>query len=50
MCTLEGHESFVCSVDFSMDGKKIVSGSNDLIVKIWNAETGAEVSTFVLVR
>jgi WD40 repeat protein len=49
VCTLKGHKSYVCSVAFSMDGKKIVSGSNDMVIKIWNAETGAEVSSFVLV-
>jgi len=32
------------SVDFSPDGKHVISGSHDKLVKIWNAETGAEVS------
>ena len=42
--TLVGHCSFVNSVAFSLDGKFIVSGSNDNLVKIWDAATGAEVS------
>jgi len=45
VCTLVGHSDRVLSVAFSRDGKKIVSGASDKLVKIWNAETGAEVST-----
>ena len=41
--TLRGHTSEVRSVAFSADGQRIVSGSEDRRVKIWNAETGAEV-------
>jgi len=33
---------FLC-VAYSPDGKRIVSASNDKLVKIWNADTGAEV-------
>ena len=47
MCTLTGHSDTVFSVDFSPDGKSIVSGSEDNLVKIWDAEPGAEVSSFV---
>jgi WD40 repeat protein len=36
--TLEGHSSQVYSVSFSADGKRIVSGSLDKTVKIWDAE------------
>ena len=31
------------SVAISPDGKHVVSGSWDKLVKIWNAKTGAEV-------
>ena len=48
--TLPGHSGDVLSAAISRDGKCIVSGSNDNLVKIWNAETGAEVSRFVGVR
>ena len=41
--TLTGHSHVVKSVAFSRDGKWIVSGSEDTLVKIWDAETGAEV-------
>ena len=49
-CPVAGHSSLVFSVDFSPDGKQIVSGSADNLVMICNAETGAEVSSFVGVR
>ena len=47
MRTLTGHTDMVCSVAFSRDGKLIVSGSGDKLVKIWDTATGAEVSSFV---
>ena len=47
VCTMTGHVDVINSVDFSMDGKRVVSGSEDTLVKIWDAETGAEVSRFV---
>jgi len=42
---LMGHSGIVRSVDFSPNGKRVVSGSADKLVKIWNAETGAEVGS-----
>ena len=47
MCTLTGHSDCVYWVAFSPDGKRVVSASWDTLVKIWNAETGAEVRSFV---
>ena len=47
---LTGHSQAVYSVDFSPDGKWIVSGSADKLVKIWDAEPGAEVRSSVGVR
>jgi len=41
--TLSGHSVKVHSVALSRDGKHAASGSQDRLVKIWNAETGAEV-------
>jgi hypothetical protein len=43
--TLPGHSNLVQSVALSRDGKRAASGSEDTLVKIWNAETGAEVSS-----
>ena len=44
--TLTGHSDTVFSVAFSPDGTRVVSGSADKLVKIWDAATGAEVSSF----
>jgi WD40 repeat protein len=38
--TLKGHDSSVNSVNFSPDGKTLVSGSWDNTIKLWNVETG----------
>ena len=37
---LRGHTSWVTSVSFSPDGKRLVSGSWDSTVRIWDAESG----------
>ena len=42
--TLTGHAALVLSVAFSSDGKRIVSASKDGFIKIWDTDTGAEVS------
>jgi WD40 repeat protein len=42
---LEGHDSVVTSVNFSPDGKTLVSGSGDKTIKLWNVETGQEIRT-----
>ena len=49
-CPVTGHTGSVTSVAISPNGMRIVSGSNDKLVKIWSAETGAEVITFGRVR
>jgi len=41
--TLKGHAGAVHSVAFSPDGKRIVSGSGDRTVKVWDAGTGQEI-------
>ena len=43
--TLKGHTSIVYSASFSPDGKRIVSGSCDATVRIWDAETGTSILT-----
>ncbi|KAJ3897008.1 WD40-repeat-containing domain protein, partial [Lentinula edodes] len=40
---LQGHEYWVDSVAFSPDGTRIVSGSADKTLRIWNARTGAQI-------
>ena len=39
---LNGHSKLVRSVGFSQDGRRVVSGSKDKTVRIWNVETGEE--------
>ena len=43
--TLKGHAFSVRSVAFSPDGQRIVSGSADKTVKIWDANSGKELQT-----
>ena len=50
MHTLIGHSDAVSCVDFSPNGNRVVSGSDDTFVKIWDTETGVEVSNFVGMR
>ena len=47
MCTLTEHWGPVTSVAYSPDGKHIASGSEDLTVKVWDSQTGKEVSVLV---
>ena len=43
VCTLAGHSGPVGSAAFSADGKWILSGSEDELVKIWDVVTRLEV-------
>ena len=51
-CPVAGHSAAVFSVAFCPDGKQFVSGSgsDDGLVKIWDTETGSQVSIFMGVR
>jgi WD40 repeat protein len=46
-CLVLGPSAAVYSVDLSPHGKQFASGSSDKLVKIWNTQTGAEVSRFL---
>jgi len=43
--TLRGHDEVVYLVAFSPDGKRIISGSRDNTIKVWDSATGAELMT-----
>jgi WD40 repeat protein len=43
--TLEGHSSFLNSVAISSDNSKIVSGSSDRTIKLWDLDTGKLLNT-----
>ena len=45
LLTLKGHAGRVHSVAYSPDGKRLISGSADKTVKVWDAQTGQEVRT-----
>lgn len=40
---LNGHESIVTCVTFSLDGARIASGSFDRTIRIWDAESGHQI-------
>ncbi len=44
--TIDGHSDIVRSIAISPDGTKIVSGSNDHMVKLWNIATRSMYRTF----
>ena len=49
-CPVAGHTAAVNSVDISPNGHRVVSGSDDSLVKIWDTQTGAEVRSCVGLR
>jgi WD40 repeat protein len=45
LTTLQGHQSTVTNVSFSPDGKRIASGCEDGMIKLWDAASGTELAT-----
>src|SRR6266446_1978102 len=44
--TLAGHTDWVYATQFSPDGRKLLSGSGDKTLRLWDVETGEELKTF----
>ncbi|CAK82619.1 unnamed protein product, partial (macronuclear) [Paramecium tetraurelia] len=42
---LDGHSSYVYSVNFSPDGTTLTSGSYDKSIRLWDVKTGQQIST-----
>ena len=40
--TLKGHKNFIHAVDYSPDGKLIVSAGNDETIRLWDTKSGKE--------
>ena len=43
---LSGHTEEVNCLTFSLDGTLLVSGGNDMTVKLWDMQTGGVINTF----
>jgi len=48
LCTITGHTDYVHSARFSPDGKRIISTSDDGTLRIFDADSGAELRQFPL--
>jgi hypothetical protein len=45
LTTLKGHTGWIFSLNFSLDGRRIATASDDQTIKIWDTEDGREMLT-----
>ncbi|MBI4606733.1 MAG: protein kinase, partial [Planctomycetes bacterium] len=45
--TLRGHADFISAVDFSADGRRVLTACRDTTLRIWDAESGGELLRLV---
>jgi WD40 repeat protein/serine/threonine protein kinase len=45
---LAGHQRYITTLAFSLDGKQLASASADQTIRLWNVDTGAVIQTFDL--
>lgn len=43
---LEGHKDFVSCVEFGGNGKYVVTGSRDTMVRLWDSSTGESLKVY----
>jgi WD40 repeat protein len=46
-CTLRGHETWVCDIAFSPDGRQLASVSGDRTVRVWDVIDGVQLATLL---
>ena len=44
--TLSGHSGWVCDLEFTSDGRRLVSASADQTIRLWDLETQAELAVY----
>jgi len=47
VCELRGHTNQIKDLAFTADGSRIITGSNDKTIRVWNAMTGAQVGQMI---
>ncbi len=45
VCSLEGHSAEIVSLNFNMDGDKLLTGSFDNTARLWETTTGKCINT-----
>lgn len=45
LVALRGHTFFINALAITRDGKRVITGASDGTVRVWNAETGREISS-----